>query len=118
MPGTSAESDHSPHFAYEAIDVRSTALKTKPWFTDSASSGLDSYAWRRLCSSFGRFSADLCSSVAAVTRRLCSSYVDPLCLRALLSCRLIALNKLYLGSVPLAWARLVGVSLARQSSLF
>ena len=94
LPETPAP-DHSPHFvAYEGIDgllIKSTALRT---FGSAGPSGLDSYAWRRLCSSFGNFSADLCSSVAAVARRLCSSYVDPQCIRALLSCRLIALNKL------------------------
>lgn len=94
LPATPAP-DHSPHFvAYEAIDgqlIRSMALKT---FGSAGPSGLDSYAWRRLCSSFGSFSDDLCSSVAAVARRLCSSYVDPQCIQTLLSCRLIALNKL------------------------
>ena len=87
--------DHSPHFvAYEGIDgllIRSIALKT---FGSAGPSSLDSYTWRRMCSSFGDFSADLCSSVAAVARRLCSSYIDPQCVRSLLSCRLIALNKL------------------------
>ena len=80
--------------AYEAIDgllIRSVALKT---FGSAGPSGLDSYTWRRMCSSFGNPSADLCSSVAAVARRLCSSYVDPVCIHALFSCRLVALNKL------------------------
>ena len=94
LPATPAP-DHSLHFvAYEAIDgqlIRSMALKT---FGSAGPSGLDSYAWRRLCSSFGSFSDDLCSSVAAVARHLCSSYVDPQCIRTLLSCHLIALNKL------------------------
>ena len=94
LPETPAP-DHSPHFiAYEGIDgplIRSTALRT---FGSAGPSGLDSYAWRRLCSSFGSYSDDLCSSLAAVTRRLCSSYVDSQCIQALLSCRLIALNKL------------------------
>ena len=40
-------------------------------------SGLDSFAWRRLCSSFGSVSHDLCSALAAVGRRLCSSLVNP-----------------------------------------
>lgn len=87
--------DHSPHFvAYEGIDgllIRSIALKT---FGSAGPSGLDSYTWHRMCSSFGDISADLCSSVAAVARHLCSLYVDPQCIRALLSCRLIALNEL------------------------
>ena len=34
-------------------------------------SGVDAYAWRRLCSSFGSASVTLCNSLAAVARRLC-----------------------------------------------
>ena len=86
--------DHSPHFVtYEGINgdlIKSVALRT---FGSAGPSGLDASAWRRLCSSFGSYSSDLCSSMAAVARRLCQSYVDPTGLRALLSCRLIALNK-------------------------
>ena len=40
-------------------------------------SGLDSFAWRRLRSSFGAASYDLCSALAAVGRRLCSTLVNP-----------------------------------------
>ena len=56
-------------------------------------SGLDSFAWRRLCCSFGSASHDLCSALAAVGRRLCSSLVNPESISALVACRLIPLDK-------------------------
>ena len=56
-------------------------------------SGLDSFAWRRLCCSFGSASHDLCSALAAVGRRLCSSFVNPESISALVACRLIPLDK-------------------------
>ena len=83
-----------PHFiVFEKIDghmIRETALKT-----DGAGgpSGLDAAAWKRLCSSFSSFSADLCDAMASVARRICSSFVDPSGLTAFTACRLIALDK-------------------------
>ena len=56
-------------------------------------SGLDAYAWRRLCSSFKSASHDLCHALAAVGRRICSSNVHPDDLSAFVACRLIPLNK-------------------------
>jgi len=56
-------------------------------------SGLTASEWKQLCSSFGTASDDLCSAVAAATRRLCVCYVDPSCLSAFVACRLIALDK-------------------------
>ena len=56
-------------------------------------SGLDSFAWRRLCSSFGSVSHDLCSALAAVGRRLCSSLVNPESISAFVACRHIPLDK-------------------------
>ena len=56
-------------------------------------SGLDAYAWRRLCSSFKSTSHDLCHALAAVGRRICSSNIHPDDLSAFVSCRLIPLNK-------------------------
>ena len=57
-------------------------------------SGLDDAVWKRLCSSFQSSSVDLCSALASLTRRLCTSYVDPSGLYPLLASRLIALGKL------------------------
>ena len=56
-------------------------------------SGLDAYEWRRLCTAFNSASAGLCSALAQVAKRLCTSYVDPRSLSPLLACRLIALDK-------------------------
>ena len=46
-----------------------------------------------MCSSFHDASCDLCNAVAAVGRRLCNTFVDPVGLKVLTSCRLIALDK-------------------------
>ena len=54
----------------EGIDgvlIRSIVQKS----TGSAGpSGLDAAGWRRICSSFGQASHDLCSAIARVARRL------------------------------------------------
>ena len=69
-------------------------------------SGVDSFAWRRLCSSFGVVSHDLCSALAAVRRRLCSSLVNPESISAFVACLLIPLDKcpgvrpIVVGEVP------------------
>ncbi len=61
----------------ERIDgqlIRSTVLKM-----DGAAgpSGLDAAAWKRLCTSFKAASSELCDTLAAVARRLSTSFVDP-----------------------------------------
>ena len=56
-------------------------------------SGLDARAWRRLCTSFHSASGDLCTVIAKLARRLCSSNVDPHGIAPLTACRLIALDK-------------------------
>ena len=70
--------------------IRSAALRTKG---AAGPSGLDAYGWRRLCTSFRGASNDLCDSLASVARRLCTSYVDPVGITALVAGRLIALDK-------------------------
>ena len=70
--------------------VRSAALRTQG---AAGPSGIDAAGWRRLCTSFHRESVDLCAAIAAVARRLCTEFVDPDPLRALLACRLIPLDK-------------------------
>ncbi len=54
--------------------IEKAALKTKG---AAGLSGLDAFAWRRLCTSFKSASKDLCSALAAVGRRLCTSLVNP-----------------------------------------
>lgn len=70
--------------------IRNAALRTEG---SAGPSGIDAAGWRRLCSSFHGASASLCNAVAAVTHRLCTSYVDPSPLSALIACRLIPLDK-------------------------
>ena len=85
--------DHEPHFSiFDQLDgnlIRRISLRT----TGAAGpSGIDAMGWRRLCSSF-KASVSLCHALAAIARRLCTSYVDPVGLSAFVACRLIALNK-------------------------
>ena len=83
-----------PHpILFDQIDgvlIRHTALRM-----DGAAgpSGLDSAAWKRMCTSFKSTSADLCEALASIARRICSSFVDPKGLSAFVACRLIALDK-------------------------
>ena len=39
------------------------------------------------------WSGDLCRSLAATAKRLCTCFVDPKCISAFLACRLIVLSK-------------------------
>ena len=82
-----------PPVIFESIDgeaIRSAALRTEG---AAGLSGLDSYFWRRLCSAFKSTSSELCTSLALVAHRICTSYVDPRCLAPLLASHLIALDK-------------------------
>ena len=56
-------------------------------------SGMDAYAWRRLCGSFQKASTDLCEVLAKIARRLSSMFVDPEPLKPLVACRLVVLDK-------------------------
>ena len=70
--------------------IRNTVLRM-----DGAAgpSGLDAASWKRLCTSFKGASTELCESLAATARRICTCYVDPCGLSAFVACRLIALDK-------------------------
>ena len=62
---------------YDNLDagcIRNAALHTHG---AAGLSGLDAYAWRRLCSSFQSLLHDLCKALAAVGRRLCTSIINP-----------------------------------------
>ena len=56
-------------------------------------SGMDAYAWRRICSSFKSASHDLCHAMAAVARRICCSPIHPDDMSAFVTCYLIPLDK-------------------------
>ena len=55
--------------------------------------GADAADWRYFYSCFKRSLDDLGSSLAAMARTLCTQLVDPSCLSALVTSRLIALVK-------------------------
>ena len=86
--------NHEPHFIQfhhiDGILVRSMLLRM-----DGAAgpSGMDVSHWRKACTSFSKDSDDLCDSIAMVARKLCCEYVDPQSVSALVSSRLIALDK-------------------------
>lgn len=90
LPGVPLEIHPVVFDSIDARLVRSTALRGKG---AAGPSGLDAYAWRRLCTAFKSVSATLCQSLANVAKHLCTSFVDPKVVSPLLACRLIALDK-------------------------
>ena len=72
--------------------VRDAALRTKG---SGAPSGVDANGfWQILASkSFKKSGTDLCAAIAAVTRRLCTEFIDPLNIEAILANRHIPLDK-------------------------
>ena len=67
---------HTP-IIFEAITGEVIIKATLHTQGAAGPSGLDAYAWRRLSTSFKGASSDLCDSLAAVTRRICSTNVNP-----------------------------------------
>ena len=70
--------------------VRWAALRTQG---AGGPSGVDADTWRRMCTSFGECSDELCDALAKCARRLATTYVDPTPLEAYVACRLIPLDK-------------------------
>ena len=72
--------------------VRDAALRTKG---SGGPSGVDANGFRRIltCKSFKRSGTELCEAIASMTKRLCTEYVDPRGLEAILANRLIPLDK-------------------------
>ena len=88
LPLESPEPPQIHPVIFDSIDastIRSSALATKG---SAGPSGLDAHCWRRLCTSFKFASQDLCHSLALLSRKLCTTYVDPNGISALLACRL------------------------------
>ena len=71
---------------------REAALKTKG---SGGPSGVDSNGFRRMmaCKSFKKSGTNLCSAIATMTKKLCTEYVDPRSIEAILANRLIPLDK-------------------------
>ena len=72
--------------------VRDAALRTKG---SDGPSGVDTNGFRRMlaCKSFKKSGSDLCTAIASTARRLCTEYIDPLSIEAILANRLIPLDK-------------------------
>ena len=72
--------------------VREAALRTKG---SGGPSGVDANGFKRIlaCKSFKRSSVNLCESIATLTRRLCTEFVDPLTIEPIVASRLIPLDK-------------------------
>ena len=73
-----------------ASSIHCATLRTKG---AAGPSGMDAHCWRRLCTSFKSASQDLCHALATLAKGLCTTFVDPKGISALLACRLIALDK-------------------------
>ena len=56
---------------------------------------MDANGFKRIlaCKSFKRSSINLCESIATLTRRLCTEFVDPLAIEPIVASRLIPLDK-------------------------
>ena len=84
-----------PDSIYQHINgemIREAALRTKG---SGGPSGMDAVGFKRIlaCKSFKRSSTNLCDSLAVLTKRLCTQYVDPLTIEPILANRLIPLDK-------------------------
>ncbi len=89
---TSSSPMHHPVIFQEitAESIRSAALRVEG---AAGPSGIDACGWRRLCTSFGVVSDNLCRSLADFTKRICSETVTDSFLAAYVACRLIPLDK-------------------------
>ena len=113
-PDTTSDEPHPVLF--EELDgqmIRSTVLRMEGV---AGPSGLDAASWKRLRTSFKGASTDLCESLAATARRICTCFVDPRGLSAFVACRLVALDKCP-GVRPIGIGetarRLIGRAIAR-----
>jgi hypothetical protein len=87
--------DEIPESIYSEINgemVRQAALRTK---RSGGPSGVDANGFRRMlaCKSFKQSSTRLCEAIARMTKTLCTQYIDPTTIEALIASRLIPLGK-------------------------
>ena len=73
-----------------AESIRAAALRVEG---AAGPSGIDACGWRRMCTSFGSASDDLCRSLADFARRICSETVLDHYLSTYVACRLVPLDK-------------------------
>ena len=76
------------------IIVTGSAIHSAAFRTQGAHgpSGVDSAAWKHLFCSFQNQSADLCNAFTALSKCICSEFVDPKAVEDLVACRLIPLD--------------------------
>ena len=84
-----------PDSIYQHINgemVRDAALRTKG---SGGPSGVDANGFRRILASksFKKSGTDLCVAIAAMARRLCTEFIDPLGIEEILANRHISLDK-------------------------
>ena len=84
-----------PDSIYQQINgemVRDVALRTKG---SGGPSGVDANGLRRILASksFKKSGTHLCAAIATMTRRLCTEFIDPIGIEAILANRLIPLDK-------------------------
>ena len=86
-----------PHpVIYDQIDSPLVQATVQGLSGSAGPSGFDAKGWKRVCSFFHSIFDDTVkggTAIAKATRRLCSSYIDPEGISALVACRLIALDK-------------------------
>ncbi len=70
--------------------IRKAALRVEG---GAGPSGLDACAWRRLCTSFGTVSDDLCQAVADTAKRISTVDLPADYLKGYVACRLVPLDK-------------------------
>ena len=113
---SSSETQHYDPIIFDCITgdlIKKASLNTHG---AAGPSGVDAYAWRRMCTSFGEASVGLCEALASVARRICTAHLVPSVLMPFLSCRLIPLDKcpgvrpIGIGDVPIGLCQ-------RQSSM-
>ena len=73
-----------------AVDIKEAAGRTQG---GAGPSGGDAQHWKRMLFSFGDQSNELAEAMAAAARRMCTEYVDPQSLAALLANRLMPMDK-------------------------
>ena len=94
-----ARSSLNPPVAFAGISADVIWQTIQRMSGSAGPSGLDVSSWKRICFSFSCASNDRCAAIALLGKRLCTDYVDPAGLEALVACWLIALDK-YPGVRP------------------
>jgi hypothetical protein len=86
--------DHEPHFAvFDQLDGSIVKQSVKQVLGAAGPSGTDALFWKTVCTFFYCSADDLCLALAALARKLCTTYIDHASLSPFVACRLIALDK-------------------------